>query len=242
LQRTNLRRPRQVDGKALANNPGNLREKTSAGEPGCSWRNAWSVMRICIPDRLSPIHWRSAPHATRARVSVAPATLNANRITLIPEAASECTEAAIAWLSNMPVSPFVLLVPGTTREHADGFATALPQLRRANIRSVLLRPHSHTAAFEIPRRPSPGTGNQPDCHSASCVSPTRRHQGHVARGEYPSGTKVVCPASRHGILSERNRCVRFLRPEYRSCLIPTDLELSPSNNASHRSNISASSP
>jgi len=134
---------------------------------------------------LRQFHWRSAPLQYRPTGSLLPQhPVGPHHVQ--PKKRPEALASGHSTLSvEKPVGPFVLRMcpapPVARRRRCDCLATT-PPTERIFAWSLLLRPHSPTAAFQSPRRPSPGTGNQSGGHSGSCVSSMLLCQVHVASG------------------------------------------------------------
>jgi hypothetical protein len=85
-----------------------------------------------------------------------------------------------------PVVAFVVRRRGVTSPAMERTATALQRTPPGLPPGSLLATHSHSAAFESPGRPEPGTENHPGGYRASRISDRCRSLGHVARPYVPA--------------------------------------------------------
>lgn len=114
-----------------------------------------------------------------------------------------------------PVSPFVVDLrpaPPVTHERA---VTALPRSPRSRRAPCLVRPHSHSVGFELPRRLRRGAGNHPGTHGTSRVSDGLRPNGHVGSRSYPAGLVAACARlpPRHDHRADYRRAFPTQKPE-----------------------------
>lgn len=150
----------------------------AAKQPSDDTRRAPHGPRVCIVSP-PPEQARSPERVCSGRcVSIQGPSVRAGNL---PARTAHATQTSF----GSSALSFVLCVLGTIRSHAHGLSTALQRTPRSS-RSVLLRPHSRSAAFEPPVRHRTGTGYHPGSRRTSRVSISRCSFGHVGRGCYPT--------------------------------------------------------